>query len=763
MITGFIIIKRLLTSAATLALFALAVGCASHPAADSAKRGANPPSGVVGSAGVELHKSGAGAEGRPPLIIQGSGALVGSPQSSSASAEQPAGNGFQLSFVDTEIAAVVGAVLGDGLGLPYVVDPQVKGTMTLQATRPLSKDEVLSALEAALRVQGAALVDVNGVYHVVPSKEASRRITSLQAAGPGTHGYGIYIVPLQYVGAAEMEKILQPFAPEGGIVRVDEARNLLLLAGTSQEIATLLNVVKTFDVDWLAGMSFALYPLEYVDAKTLAGELAEVFANGKSPIAGVVRFVPLTRLNSLMVVTPQPKYLKDVEEWIKRLDLGSTTPGRRIYVYDVQNGKADDLASSLNHILSLSSDTGYGVAGTQSSGFSSGSSLFGSTFSGSSRTGGLSATGPAGGATALQGQMPGVGALAGQSGLAGGAGYGGGSGAGGGSLDSATLKIVPNVENNSLLILASPSEFAMIEAALKRLDVLPIQVLIEASIAEVTLTDQLKYGLQWAYQTGKGPLAFSEASNGGISQQFPGFSYLYTGKSTIQAVLNSIESLTNVRVLSSPKLVVLNNREAELEVGDQVPIVVQSSVSTNDTNAPIVNSVQLRDTGVILHVTPRANKSGRIILDVSQEVSDVVATTSSSINSPTIQQRKIASTVAVREGETIALGGLIRDSRSRTRDGVPFLRRLPVLGDLFGSTDRNSSRTELIVLLTPRVIRSDDESAEVMDDLEREFRGLRRTMPELLDKPARAEQKSSSERAGGATAGPGAKSVQPAP
>ena len=712
------------------AVSAIVAGCASHPATPPAPKAAQAQSPSNTAASVppgELARSNS-TRLPAPMIIQGSGTLVAPPKQDEA-AQEPVGNGFQLNFVDTEIAAVVGAVLGDGLNLPFVVDPQVKGTITVQATRPLSKDEVLAALEASLRVQGVALIDVNGVYHVVPSKDASRRITNLQSAGQGTHGYGIYIVPLQYVSATEMEKILQPFAPEGGILRVDESRNLLLLAGTGQEIATLLNVVKTFDVDWLTGMSFGLYPLEYVDAKTLSGELAEVFTNAKSPIAGVVRLVPLTRLNAIMVVTPQPRYLKEVEEWIKRLDLGATTPGRRIYVYDVQNGKADDLASSLSHILSLSYDpvsnnrpvstSSMGSVGGGSSSFGGGRSL---TTGGSTSGFGSSSSGQALPNNSYGGSANSIGSVPG----------GVGQNAGGSALETATLKIVPNAENNSLLIFASPSEFAVIDAALKRLDVLPIQVLIEASIAEVTLTNQLKYGLQWSYAGKKGPLTFSEASSGAISQQFPGLSYLYNGSASIQAVLNAIETLTEVRVISAPKLVVLNNREADLEVGDQVPITVQSSVSTNDPSAPIVNSIQMQDTGVILHVTPRANKSGNIILDVSQEVSDVVPTTTSSINSPTIEERKISSTVAVHDGETIALGGLISDSRSRTRDGIPFLRRIPVIGDLFGSTNKDGTRTELIVLITPRVIRSEEESAAVMSELESQFRGLKHEMPDLI-------------------------------
>lgn len=732
-----------------LAPLLVAIGCASHPglggSANKGNTGATSPE--TQAPPFVANSTQFNGSSRAPLIIHGSGELTAPPQLDAATIpSQSNGNGFQLNFVDTDIAAVVGAVLGDGLNLPYVVDPQIKGTMTLQASRPLDRDEVLTALEAGLRQQGAALVDVHGVYHVVPAKDASRNITSLQAGGQGRHGYGIYVVPLQYISAMEMEKVLQPFAPDSGIVRVDEARNLLLLAGTAQEITTLLNVIKTFDVDWLAGMSFGLYPLEYVDAKTLAGELAEVFTNGKSPIAGVVRFVPMARLNALMVVTPQPKYLKDVEDWIHRLDLGATTPGRRIYVYDVQNGKADDLAGSLSRILSLSyeSELNNRSRANPSSGYTGvGSSSFGANRLSMSGSGGGMTSGGFGTSTgsaypATGSPYSGTGSAGATTNVSGGVLT---SGAGGGSLESATLKIVPNADNNSLLIFATPSEYAVIEAALKRLDVLPIQVLIEASIAEVTLTDQLQYGLQWSYQSNHGPLVFSEASTGAVSQSFPGLSYLYSGAAGIQAVLNAIQTLTDVRVISAPKLVVLNNHDAELSVGDQVPITVQSSVSTNDSNAPIVNSIQMQDTGVILHVTPRANKSGQIILDVDQEVSNVVPTTTSNINSPTIQERKISTTVAIHDGETVALGGLISDSRSKTRDGIPFLRQLPLIGDLFGSTNKQGTRTELIVLLTPRVIRSPIESAEVMNDLESEFRGLKKDMPALIrNPPAAAEQ-----------------------
>ena len=188
--------------------------------------------------------------------------------------------------------------------------------------------------------------------------------------------------------------------------------------------------------------------------------------------------------------------------------------------------------------------------------------------------------------------------------------------------------------------------------------------------------------------------------------------------------------MTKVRVISSPKLVTLNNHEAQLQVGDQVPVTTQSSVSTTTTDAPIVNSVAMRDTGVILQVTPRVNKNGLVQLDISQEVSNSIPTTTSSIDSPTIQERRFSTTVVVKNGDTVALGGLITQNETRSHSGVPYLSRVPLLGALFRDTDDTKTRTELILLITPRVMRDDSEFQAVMDDLRNEFRSLKKVFQE---------------------------------
>ena len=661
-------------------------------------------------------------------IYAGTAPLVAGPRAQQPSSAAPdAGAGIQLDFADVDISQVVASVLGEALGLNYAIDPAVKGTMTLRSSRSLSPDELLPALEAALRMQDLAIVVVKDTYHVVPIKDAPRRVASFNPpSGRRQAGFSIQIVPLEFTSPIEMEKLLLPFATPGAVMKIDEARNLLLLAGTSQELDTLLDVVRTFDVDWLAGMSYGFFTLNYVDAKTAVSELSEIFADPKSPLAGVIRLVPLTRLNTILAITPQKQYLQSVETWIKRLDIGGTSAGRRIYVYDVQNGRAEDLAKSLNRILSLptsgedNSQTQLGSVGNGASS-NSGFSLGSSSGVNSGMNSGYGQNANAGGGASPYGSNNAQSAnpLAGSS-----ANYQSNPGKAG------DLRIVANNDSNSLLVLATPAEFSVIEAALLRLDSPSRQVVIEASLAEVTLTDDLRYGIQWNYNGKKGPITLSDT--GKIAQSFPGLSFLFTGSTDISAVLNALESVTKVRVISSPKLVTLNNHEAQLQVGDEVPVTTQSAISTATAGAPIVNSVQMQNTGVILSVTPRVNKNGLVQLDISQEVSNSVPTTTSAIDSPTIQQRKLSTTVVVRNGDTIALGGLITENRSEGKSGVPYLAKIPLLGAFFRDTSNTTTRTELILLITPRVMRDDAEFQNVMDDLRNEFQSLKN----VFQKPA---------------------------
>ena len=280
------------------------------------------------------------------------------------------------------------------------------------------------------------------------------------------------------------------------------------------------------------------------------------------------------------------------------------------------------------------------------------------------------------------------------------------------------IRIIADDSTNALVIRASPRDYRKVRDALAKLDILPLQVLIEATIAEVSLRDQLRYGIEWFFRSGEFQTRFSTATGGGVSPRFPGFSALFQNADAA-VVLNALENITDVDVISSPQVVVLDNQTAQLQVGDQVPILTQQAQSVVDVDAPVLNSIEQVQTGVILSVTPRVNAGGLVTMEIQQEVSDAVETTTSTINSPTISQRRIASTIAVQSGETVALGGLIRDNRDNRQTGLPFLSKLPVIGSLFGVTDTTSERTELLVLITPTVIGSQEEARAATEELRR--------------------------------------------
>lgn len=646
-------------------------------------------------------------------IYRGTGSFVAEPFSLAQAVEAQVGDeGITLNFVNADIRDVVQAVLGDYLQLNYVLDPNVQGYVTTQTSRPMPPDAVLPVLEQALNMNGVALVRAGDLYRVVPLGEATRS-GSLSVAdvhrAASQPGFGVEIMPLRYVGAAEMARLLEPVAPSGALLTVDAARNLLVVGGTERERQLVAGNIALFDVDWLAGMSFGLFSPRHVPAELLRRELEEVVGGEDGPLAGLVRLIAIDRLNAVLAISPQPRYLEALQTWVQRLDQAGETLDRRFFVYHVQNGRAKDLADVLTRTL------GRGDAAAPAPSSGEDPSMLASV-----RT----RLAAAGGEPRAQGWLSRQpfqeidvdtaagpvfdGRNTGSSGLA---------TAGLGRID-----ITADEVNNALVIMATPREYEIIEAALRQLDTVPLQVLLEAAIAEVTLTNDLRYGVQYFFQRGNSQAILSSARTAQIAPTFPGLGLIFSPSSNIRIILDALSGVTNVNVISSPEVLVLNNQTATLQVGDQVPVATQQAVSVTDPDAPIVNAIEFRDTGVILTVTPRVNRGGLVQLDITQEVSDVVPTTTSSLNSPTIQQRRIASTVAVHDGETIALGGLIRDGRTNSRSGVPVLMDIPLVGNLFSTTEQMTQRTELLVLITPRVVDSLEKARSVTEELREKLR-----------------------------------------
>ena len=574
-------------------------------------------------------------------------------------------DGTMLNLVGATIPEAAKVVLSDTLGLNYVIEANVVGKITLQSSTPLTRDALLEAFQTALELNGATLFYANGLVTVSPTTRAPPTFVSAN----DTRGYGrrIVVIPLQYISTREMIRLLEPIASADAVLRASDARNILMVSGSQSELDAILDAVNLFDVDVLEGKSVALVRLRAADPQSISVELAQIFESETGgSLEGVIDFIPNERLGSILVVTSRVRYLREAQDWIARLDASAGRAQRNSVIYALQNRTAEDLAPILASLLAARSSEG---------------------------TAGVSNVEPGT-----------LGAAAG------------------------SARIVADDTSNAIIAWATEVEHQEIAGLIRRLDATPTQVLLEATIAEVSLNDELDFGVRWFFESGNFSFAFSDLATGAVNSSFPGFSFLFDGGSA-QVALNALSSVTDVNVVSSPSLLVLDNREAELRVGDQVPVATQSAVDVSDPNAPVVNSIDFRDTGVILKIRPRVGESGRVIMDIEQEVSDVVTTTTSGIDSPTIAQRLLRTSVAVNSGQTLALGGLIQDRSSLLQTKVPLLGDVPVVGELFKSKEDDIDRSELLILITPRVIRDANEARRVTD----EFRQRLRAPDELLD------------------------------
>ncbi|HEV2365168.1 MAG TPA: type II secretion system secretin GspD [Caulobacteraceae bacterium] len=617
--------------------------------------------------------------------------------------EAPRPGDVSLNYPKVDVTVAAQAILGDILHLEFAVDPSVHGVVSVVTPSPIRRADVLAFFEDALKEANLALERRGDTYAILPL-ETARAQAGLVA--PTQMGFGSETIQLRYVSAEQLKALLDPIVP-GVIVSADPTRNLLVIAGTTGQRKAIRDLAAQFDVDWLRGMSFALFVPQHTDARLIAPELDKLLNGPGAETAGLVRLIPMENLNGILAVSTQPALLEDARRFVEVLDREGEGAERRIFVYKVQNGRASDLAKVL--------DAAFGIAAPKENGEENGpADLFGAAPPPAMTP---NFTPPQSGPVPAATVNPAIArALPGAAGL-GPAPPPPEETASQPANPAAGVTITADDTTNSLVVYATPRQYALIQDALTRLDVLPLEVLIDAAITEVTLNNKTRFGIQWSAQgDNRNFAAFTKGPTGVPLQAFPGFSYLYTGNG-VSATINALSKTNDVNVLSAPKLVVLNNHTAEIQVGDQVPIATGSAVSTLSSGAPIVNSIEYRDTGVILKVTPRVNASGLVLLDITQEVSDVTQNATSSINSPTIQQRKIATSVVVQDGATIALGGLIRNSITKNRNGLPVLSDIPGLGLLFGNTHKLDQRTELIVLLTPRVIRTADEAHEVTEEL----------------------------------------------
>lgn len=676
-----------------IVLVALLAGCAtafnaSPKPPENATVQEDPAAAIEASSEEESKPS----EPKPEVYL-GNDTLIKLPAAAQPIAVE--GEDVLVNFEATPLEDVVHGIMGDILGLDYVVEGKIPGNVTLRSQSPIARKELLVVLESMLEANGATMVrGAQGRYIVTASKTFKTRTPRYERPGSKGVGFSNVIVPLEYIGATQMADILKPVAPNEAFIRIDSVRNLLILGGTSTQLSGWLDIVDTFDVDHLKGMSVAIYPIEYTPVAEVNAALETLLSTageGGSPLTGLLRVVPLESLGSIMVVTPRKQLLEQVEQWIERLDkmpMQSAEP--QLFVYSVQNGTAEYLAELLSSIFGGGSvgggdsrQTNQEVApGLTPSNLSSGSQKKSNKKKNS-----------------------------------------------GGSSSSFTLgdsaKVVADSVNNSLVVYATSREYRKIESALKQLDVMPSQILIEASILEITLNDELSYGLEWYFEntlgggwSGDGYVGLGTNSK----TSAPAFGYAFSNPmDQIQALLQAESTKELVKVLSTPSIMVLDNHSAAIHVGTQQPIRTSSTLLEG---GGVSNSISYRDTGVKLDVTPSVNAGGLVTMDLLQSVTDI-GSIDSATGQASFYERNIESRVAVRSGESVVLGGLISDNQTKGKTGLPFFQDLPIIGSLFGRNTSRERRTELLVIITPYVLKSDRDLQDVTSEMRKRMKGLK--------------------------------------
>ena len=614
----------------------------------------------------------------PNLTGNGDGSFVRQFKDNSALPKSTARAGKSFTYQNAQLSHVLNDILAESFKTSFTVDPSVSGTLTLRLFSISTVQEAVNALNVALEPQGLVLVEKAGTYALVRKSNANTDALVMRLVEPGKtfdQNTNLAILPLRGAVSNDVEALLKSAITGDFRVVSDGTRNMLLLSGNPHLVQEAVRLAQALDVNWLNAVSYAVVPLRNYAASDLLTDSERLVRN-----VGGAEMVALSDEQSVLVLTTYPESLSQITKLIEQFDAGKrrASSGNTL-VYLARHLDAEALLQSVSQLFIGSNNA-------------SGSNQPPSSVKNNNDKSGSNS----------------------------------GSSVNSISVDGVRLSV--DKSRNALLARGNPRELSDLKTLLEELDNEEPQVLIEVTIVEVTLGDSSNMGIQWEVVEGKLKSSFNDASNGVVAARFPGVSLSYVN-TDISAVVNALASVNELEIVSSPRVTTLNNKTARLQVGDQVPVITQTAVSVTDPDAPVVNSVVFRDTGVILEVTPKFRGNGMIEIEVSQEVSAVAETTTSGIDSPTITQRQIESTLIVPNGSTAVLGGLISSTRSKAETGVPYLKDVPAIGRLFSATSDTDRRTELVVLLRPTLV---DTSKRQITLSERIAQAVERLRPELL-------------------------------
>jgi general secretion pathway protein D len=667
------------------------------------------------------------------------GPVAQAPPPAGAPAPAAARRFVMFNFDNADVEVVIQAA-AEIVGFNYVIAPAARGRkVTVQTTGRIPSDEVFGVLLTILDVNGLSAVQSGNLYRVIPKEGATQSsVKTVVGNEPDQRIPGdeivTQIVPLQILGATDAVALLRPFVPQQGNLSAHRDTNLVMITDTAANIRRLLGVLKLADVV-VTSDELQIIPIQHADGQELAQLLNQLFATGRvrtgAPAAAPTPAAPpgapapprppgtpgeagaaerplivAERRSNTVIVQARRQEMETIRRLIRELDV-DLYGGQRVFIYFAENAKSKDLVTTLDAIY------GRGGAGatpvpTGGPGVAPGAAP--------AAPRPPSPTGPA--------RIPGV--------------------EEGGPLGE--LRIVADETTNAVIVTAYPRAWKEIESTIKQLDKTPRQVLIEVFAAEVTLTDEFRLGVEWAVRAGRFDLV--SAPTGDIQQRpiqnlsppfmasladtvMPGFTFFTFATSKFLAALNALASDNKVNVLASPAVMTAENKKAVINVSQSVPVVTSQQVpigAGGTTGFSVTQSVQYIDAGVILTVTPRIGEMGTVALDVKQEVNQVGENEPPPINSPRILKREAETSIVLLNNQTLVLGGLIQDRKTTLRTGIPFLNRIPVLGFLFGSMSETSEKTELLLLITPRVVGNPVDAARITDDMLRATPGMRGTM-----------------------------------
>ena len=672
-------------------------------------------------------------------IFLGTGKLVTQPQPRPPA---PAGD-LKFNFENTDVREVAKSILGDILQENYLIDPAVTGAVSLRMVKGIQRADLIPALEAMLRQANAILVKDGALWRVQPSAAGVRGVGRPFLLNRGANsGYGITLVPLRFIGVNEMMRLLDAIVKDpvgqggaGGSVRPEPLRNMLILAGTPSEQQYILDTIEMFDVDWMSGMSVGLFVLEHSDAKKVLEEVDKVLgglgqggpataaapAGGLGPLFGLVRVQLIERLNALLVISPQAHILEQAETWIRRLDRGGSADSTRLYVYNLQYTNAEKLAPILQ-------------AAMQGRGGATTTAPTAQTAPGQNP---LNIATPIAIPTQTNPSAPAAAAPVParvQTPVPSGAG-----GTGQGTALARNATITADKDRNALIITATPAEYSAIEQAIKKLDLLPRQVMVEVTILEVDLTDEFALGVEWAARRQTEPLTVNYSGSNAIAGT-SGLAFSLTNKTIagnilqlLDAKLSANDGSKRARINASPKLMAVDNTPVTFNVGRSVSVQTGTVTTpgTTNTNNSTSSTFQYLQTGISVSITPRISAGGLVNLEITQEISEPTPSSIAGNTNPDISKTALKNTVLAQDGETIVMAGLIREKVTDSTGGVPGVSRVPLLGALFGKQSFNVDKQELLVLVRPVVVGSIEQSRIASDEIRSKMRFLQDSFGEL--------------------------------